>query len=281
MQKVANDSEYKAAIHSVKERFGTCRTNCFFMGDHIKKLISQNRFYMQGYEHGMAFFVDEGAYYNLYYFWGEGAAFVDFRQERPVVVESSEPRIKRREEPSFDGLDQLLTEAGFKLFKTNYQLEMKLAGQEPVLRERSSAGERRLEELGLSLSFSDGGESLRQAIDLWESALDPTDIPLDHRTLSEQDALLCIMDPKNRVVATNWWRITGKSAEGRHTVVHPDYYHRGIASFMLTKECLCAVEAGADRVLGWVHEDNTKSLALHEKIGFSFSGKACKQYILD
>lgn len=279
MQKVTDISEYRAAIQSVKNRFGTCESNCFCMSDSIRSFIVEDRFYMQEYKHGTAFFIDEGAYYCLYYFRKSGAKLDDFRQEKPVVIEESNRNGAR--DTYLASFEPLLMEAGFRLFKTNLQLEMALRGKKPVLMEKLSVGLRRLDELGLSLAFSDGKDSMRQAIALWESALDPTDIPWDHRMLGEQDSLLCVLDSENRVVATNWWRITGKSAEGRHIVTHPDYYHKGIASLMLAKECLCAMENGVERVLGWSHDNNLKSLELQQKAGFSFNGKTCKQYILN
>ena len=87
MERVKNLDEYKELLRWNKARFESLEKNCFLLASGMNKFILENRLYAEKYENGLVFFIDEGRYYNLYYFWKKEAELEDFRQDKPVLIE--------------------------------------------------------------------------------------------------------------------------------------------------------------------------------------------------
>ena len=244
----------------------------------MNKYILEERLYVETYENGMALFIDEGRYYNMYYFWKTGCAMADFRQDKPVLIEELDNNGSRTE--YIKNIEQFFFDVGFNEFKNNLQLEMSLKDKEKIIEEHLSKKMLKLSDQILQLDFCSDDDILKESIKLWQDSLDVTDIPQEHMSLGADDKLACILTEARKVVATNWWRNAKKTSEGRHTVTHPEYFQRGLASTLLLVWCKDAIDHGVERCFTWVSDTNVRSLARFKKLGFVPNGRSSKQYIL-
>ena len=130
------------------------------------------------------------------------------------------------------------------------------------------------------MEYCTAQKTLQQVISLWEHYLDPTDIPQDHMTLAGTEKVLNVIDKNGNVVATNWWRTQGKTSECRHTVTHPAYQHTGLATVLVLAWIKDSLERKVSNCCTWISDENVKSLSLYGKLGFDFTGKTSRQYIL-
>ena len=277
MDTIRDLTQYKELIRETKRRFGKVDQNSILMSGAVEKYIKNGHLFFREYEHGTVFWIEEGRYYKLYYYWMPGAALDDFRCEKPVVIEELDNHGTRSDYIS--RFTPTLEAAGFRLYKTNQQVELNPSDPSLGLEERFSAEEARMAMEGLHFHYDDGSH-MPQASALWKAHLDLADVPLDHTVLGPDDTLLCVLDGSGSVAATHWWRHTGKSSEGRHTVTHPDYYRRGLASAMLCAWCLDAKQRGIRKASTWISTTNFRSLALYQKVGFTPNGRVSRQYIL-
>ena len=280
MEKICNMQQYKTLISQNKEKHQHVSTNCFTMGNFMQELIDSDRLYYQEYASGLVIFVDEERYYNIYYYLDLDSEFPDLRQDKPVLIE--ELNNNSRRDAQIENLSRKISQKGFRFLKNNLQLEMDLTAHIDNLREEFDKRLLRLES-GLKLDYATDTEQIKKAVELWESALDPTDIPLDHMktSLEENEKIICVFDEAGEVCATNWWINTSKSSEGRHTVTHPNHYRKGLASLVLLAWYIDAYDSGAVKAIGWADETNVKSIAMQQKLGCELNNRNCTQFILD
>lgn len=277
MELVKEISEYKELIRWNKGRLGKVDSNCFLMTKSIGVFIDEQRLYVQKYENGIVLYVDEGNYYNAYYFWKPEAEFADLSKEKPVLIEELDNNGAR--ESYLSSHEQRMIESGFELFKTNLQLERALSDEGAELGKELEERTVKLQNMGLSLSFCDSQKTLEKVLSLWDSALDIADIPQDHKVMSEDAPILCVFDDE-KLAAVSWWQHSKSISESRHIVTDPDYYKRGLASTMLIMWMDDAIKNNVGKCLTWISDHNFRSLSMYEKLGFTRNGKISKQYIL-
>ena len=277
VERVTSTQEYKQLIRCNKSRFEKTDTNCFLMSRGMEPYIQQGRLFVRQFPEGMAMYVDEGSYYELYYFWNSRAPMADLRRDKPVSLVEVDEGGKRG--AYLAGMERKLFTAGFCVLKDTCQVEMNPCDPAHRLKESLALDQARMADEGLRFHYDDGS-NLPRAVELWREYLDLADVPLDHTSLKPEDKLLCVMSKDDRLAAVHWWRHTGKFSEGRHTVTHPDYYRRGLASAMLRAWCLDAKERGISKAATWIRTTNYKSLALYRKVGFVPNGRVSRQYIL-
>ncbi len=278
MQQIKDIQAYKELIRANKQRQGTVDTNCFLMPSAFERWIAQGDLYAAEYDNGVVLYADEGAYYTLYYFWKSGEPFADFTRGKPVVVEELNNRGAR--DGYLQRIEPLLYGAGFTHFKTNLQLERGLtdAAEIAALAEEKQA---QLSAGQLHCTYCVTAADMRRVVALWESALDVADIPLDHKRVSDDAKVLCVMTADGRLAAASWWKHTNSTSESRHIVTDSAFYRQGLASTMLSVWLEDACRAGVSRCFTWISEHNFRSLSMYEKMGFVRNDRTSKQYILN
>lgn len=279
MERINNLTEYKELIRWNKGRLGSVNTNCFLMAGNMQKYIDEARLYVNKYEDGVTVLLDEGRYYTMYYFWKPDAPFEDFRAEKPVLIEELDSKGSR--EGYIAAVEPALYAAGFKRFRNNLQVEADFKDSANTVRDEYDRRLACLNEQNLTLEACGDSDTQKQAIALWETYLDASDIPEDHLTLKDGDTLMNVLDANRNVVATIWWRVNGKTSECRHTVTRPDHYRKGLATMLNYAWIKQSIEAGAVKWMTWISDKNYRSLATYGKIGFVENGKTSKQYILE
>ncbi len=274
MKPVQSLEQFRELIHEKKEQVKILKKNSVLLPATVEKYISENRMYFENYDCGIAFFVDEGKYYLLFYYWDQEARFADFSREKPILAE--ELLINAEQSAPELQEDGFLTDAGFRLYRRNLQVEIDLRKQEF---EPEEYWENRLKSHNLRLNFDCAPETFERAVKLWDRHLKMTDIPLDHRSFHEGDHLLSVQSESGETAAVHWWRNSQRASEGRHTVTDPAYYRQGLAFTMLNIWCILVRKQGIARGFTWISDENEKSLALYRKTGFFTNGRVSIQYI--
>ncbi len=276
MKKILSLQEYQSLLNSNKQAHGAVDTNCFLMSSSFAPYVDAGRLYYEQYDQGVVVYIDEGDYYNLYYYLEKDAAFPKIHQEKPILIEEIDSRGTR--EAYLQELEPRLQTAGFSLYRVNEQFEKKLSAEdpEPAYRKMLDA----LQVQHLSITRCTDKAMAAEVIRLWESELELSDVPAAHRQFLEKgDTVYCIVNEKGQVVSTYWWARAGRRAyEARHIVTHPEYLRKGLGKTLMLA-CFMDVKAqGVDTIITWISDQNTRSIALHEKMGFRKNGRHSRQY---
>lgn len=279
MKKVESLSQYKELLRQNKAKRSRMDTNCYLMAGAMEDYIVDGRLYAEEYPQGLAVFIDEGNYFNLYYFWESGMPLPNLKQEKPVLIEELNNNGSR--DPYLSRFEPVLIQAGFSLFKHNLQVAANLKDCGQDLRTRYEEKKQRLEAQGFRIAFCKDEACMEQVVALWESALESTDVPQSHKVLNPDNQVLCVFDAENTLCAAKWWHNNGKASEGRHVVTHRNFERRGLASTLQLAWLLDGLDNGAERFMTWIAVTNEASLALHKKAGFLCNGRSSKQYILN
>ena len=278
MKKIETLTEYKELLRQNKANRTKMDTNCFLMSNAVEKLIDKGCLYAVEYSQGLIVFVDEGNYFNVYYFWESGIPLPDLKQDKPVLIE--ELNNKGTRDAYLEKFEPLLIQAGFSLFKHNLQVEANLKECEQELRNKFEEKKSRLEAQGFKLEPCTDDACMKDVVALWESALELTDIPQDHKVLNPEDKVFCIFDSENTLAAAKWWHHSGKTSEGRHVVTNKAFERRGLGSTIQLAWLVDALDNGVQRHMTWIADTNTPSLEMHKRAGFLCNGRTSKQYIL-
>ncbi len=277
MNRVRSAEEYRELVRLTKERTGKTDTNCVIMSSEMERYILQDRLYSRTFPEGLALYIDEGRYYEMYYFWAVGSPLPDLRADKPVSA--VEIGTAGRKTDHLERMEQRFPQAGFELYKTTLQLEADLRALGYDLTAEYERRTAMVKEQGLTLTYCPD-ELLPQVHSLWAEYLDLADVPMDHLRMDEESKILCAVTGDGQVAAVQWWKCGNRSSEGRHTVTHPAFYRRGLASCLLLSQFVYTRDRGVNRVYTWINDDNLRSLAAHEKVGFSTNGRIAKQYVL-
>lgn len=279
MERVLSGEDYKRLVKKTKASVGKIDSNCFLMASAFVPYADEGRLYAEEFIDGTVVYVDEGSYYNLYYYWRRGVAFENYSQDKPILVEE---QIRGINGVSLDTLaNQRLLNAGFALIRNNLQYELQLDGTQNYCELAKRAEEETLIE-GLSLS-SCRDELLReQVLTLWERRLGSEDVPWDHKDfMNRDDEVLCVVDASGVLAGTYWWRKQSKTVwMTRHVVTDERFVRRGIGSLLLIECAAHAQRESTQRLVTWISDCNYNSIAMHEKIGYRTKGNAALQYRL-
>lgn len=272
--------QYKALLSENKQRFAKVVSNCGLMPASFEPMISEGRLTVKLHDKGLFVFVDEGNYYNLYYFWDVESPLEGLPKGKPILAEilGSE---NWGAQPG--AVEEKLIQSGFRRFKKNDQFVLQLEENRSSIGEEYQRRLAQLNEMGIQIVPCDTASLADKTVALWFSELDPTDIPQEHTQflVRDNDHVSCAVNRDNEVVAAYWWHIEGKgTGEGRHIVTHKDYLRRGIGTALLLCGQMDLLSRGGKRVITWISDSNTKSIFLHEHVGFQKNGKISTQYIL-
>ncbi len=260
--------EYRAMISAKKAEIGHFVKNSVQMSSTMDQYIAEHRLFARTFRDGIIFFVDEGPFFNVYYYWDSAGELPDLREGKPLIVE--ELGIEGKMEKELAEKGRRLLRSGFSLYRRNLLMERPAAlpFDPPCLPP------------GFRITRA-GEEELPYALALWDRFLDPEDVPLDHRSLRDGGALALVRDGAGKVCAVYRWSTQGRRSEGRHIVTVPEHLREGLASALLAEWIRDAAGHGCETATTWVNDRNRASLALYESCGFRNTGKYCLQFKKD
>ena len=278
MKKVESLNEYKELLRQNKANRNRVDTNCYLMPNVVDEYIVKEKLFVAEHDQGLVFFVDEGNYFNLHYFWESGKPFPNLKQDKPVLIEELNNNGSR--DAYLSQFVPILTQAGFSLFEHNLQVVAVLKGREQELRDKYQERKNHIESQGFRIELCEDDICMNKVVSLWESALHATDIPESHKKLNHNSQVICIFDSDNTLCAAKWWHNKGKVSEGRHVVTHKNFERKGLGSTIQLAWLVDGLAHGVERYVTWIAETNDASHAMHKKVGFLCSGKSSKQFIL-
>lgn len=280
MVRIESVEEYRALIREMRNKQRKTESNCFLMEEQIKKYIQQGRFFCQSYTEGILFLVDELNFYTAYYLWNQGAAFEDFRQDKPLMLCEYDSSGRRKD--YIHAIETKLFGSGFSLLKISEMAVLNtihLSADEIALDRYKKA----IRSFGLEIIECKETELKDKIISLWDRSLHVTDIVLDDRVFLQNDQMtvICLVDKNREVAATGSLYYQGKTCQFRHQVTAAQYRRMGLGEALEKVQVRRACEDGIKEISVFINEDNVASWRLHEKVGFQRSGKTSRQYVLD
>lgn len=279
MRKIQTLSEYKEILRQNKSKRCHVATNCYLMAGAMEEYIIKGCLFAAEYDDGLIIFIDEGNYFNLYYFWESGMPLPNLKQDKPVMIEELNNNGSR--DDYLSQFEQLLFQAGFSLYKHNLQVVAILKdGEQDRYISIYEEKKKRLKAQGFRIEPCMNEACMKQVVSLWESALDSTDIPQSHKIFNPDNRVFCIFDSENKLCAAKWWHIGGKTSEGRHVVTNKEFERKGLGSTIQLAWITDGFNFGVERYMTWISDTNEASLAMHKKAGFLCNGRSSKQYIL-
>ena len=264
MKTIRDIEELKGLIAENRQRIGKIRKNNIQMLNAMADKTDAGRIQVSVHDDGLLLYTDEDTYCTICYYWREDALLPDISAPKPAVIE-----ISGRTGRNDDETESFLRKSGYALHRVNLQVERTL----------SDSAEKPFLNAGLVLLNSDTENYFQQAVRMWEENLDCFDIPAEHRSLHDDDHLICVLDASGQIAGVHWWRNSGRYSEGRHTVTDPEHQRMGIASAMIRQWLSDAKTAGAEKAGTWICTENFRSLNLYKKLGFEPNGRYVKQFV--
>ena len=281
MEQIRSVEEYKALVRENKQQQGKVRSNCFLMSSSLDQPIRDGQLFFERFADGLVVYSDEGRYYNSYYYWKMDKALEDIRKNKPVLMEELDSG--REAQEADEKKTAFLLDAGFSLYRTNYQLDRTVKSDIQKTGALLEDYLQQAENRGMTVAPCRDEMQAAQVVSLWEQALEPTDVPWRHRRFMDypEDTVYCVTDSEKTTAAAYWWGASGKKTwEGRHVVVRPDCFRQGLGTLLLQLCYEKALQAGVEKISTWICDENQRSLRLHEKNGFQRNGRTSRQYIL-
>ncbi len=273
--------QFRELSSAQKQRRGKLISNSLLPGKTVREALSKGKLFYKELPQGFALYDSEGTdapFYTLYYFVEPDAEMTGFAADRQVLLE--EPDSDGRRADYLSGLEIRLARAGFSKTAENVLVEI-AASAIAENEERYSALSEQYRANGYRIAVDPDGELLAQAFALWRAHLKPTDLPQGHFAAGTDAAhIVCLLDGNGAVCGVNRWEFRGDVCEIRHTVTRPDCLRQGIGSFLILYALKDAAKNGMRSAFTYIDEQNVRSLAMYEKIGFQRTGKTCRQYVL-
>ena len=281
MIELKTEEQFKERSRAEKERCGKLVSNCLLPGRTVRDALLRGRVLFRELPQGFVLYGAEGGhppFYTLYYFLQPGAEMKGLAANLPVLLE--EPDANDRRAAYLSELEPKLFRAGFTVIAKNILVEIapeSIAAND----ERYAAWQKAYEENGYRIAVDPCGKQREEAFALWRAHLKPTDLPPGHFDPDAEGAhIVCILDRAGSVCGVNRWELKDGVCEIRHTVTRPDCLRQGIGSFLILYALQDAEKKGMRSAFTYIDEQNVRSLAMYEKIGFRRTEKTCRQYLL-
>lgn len=281
MDRIESIEQYQGLIAGLRSKHGRMNTNCFSMNDYFIPFIEDGRLFYEEYPSGACVFMDEGTYYNLYYFLDPDAPFPEISLDKPVLIGEMNSGTAR--DAYIESAGKMFSAAGFRPFKTDHLYSFSIKDHPDREEKLESLYAPLREEGGYEMSEVRNQETLDEMIRLWESELDLMDIPAAHRRLPAPggNAELFCLKHDGKVIGTYYVELQKSNSVGWHVVTAPGYTGRGIGRLMLLTGAGYVAANGSRNLTTWISDENERSIAVHERAGFTKLSRTAVQFIKD
>lgn len=281
MNKVTDYSEFQFLYKENKKRFSKIDTNCLFPGKIIRDSIANGQLFYRSFPEGLVLYIDEINLYRAYYFLDAECQLPDMSADKIILIEELDDQERRKE--YLDKFRNKLETAGFFQESCNYQLEVDLLKNRDLICENYKNAFTRINISGLLTTCEPNADQNEQILQLWKNSLKQTDVPISHTNFynDNEQHVICVTDPQGNVCGVNWWTFRGNCVEIRHTVTHPNYYHKGIGNFIMSFVLNTALNEGVVIGMTYVEEQNYRSFGMMHKAGLKENGRVSYQFLLE
>lgn len=282
MQKISKPEQYKDLMQGMKQRCGRGISNIYFMADEIGRYISQGRLYVEEFDAGCVFYVDERTYYNTAIYVADNAiAPIPARDKKCVLRYVYRGKDAEATGQKFFGT---LSTNGFHKGATS--VEVRLSIEDSVRNgKKVEKWVRKMEGQGFSCVYAE--EPQFQEIEEMICASGVIkDYQMAYRTPEEKRALekgsyLCILDKEGNMCAASFCAIVSGITTGGALVVKEEYKMRGLVPMFTYYRSRWLKEHHVVCCQGWIETDNMPSIRLHKSLGYEFRDRYADEWILD
>lgn len=269
-------SDYKTLkdLYLEAKRKGLKYTNFYMMLRDLQPKLKDKKISYFYDDKCLILLVDNILFTDIFYFRNDEDYFIEIKENKPLCISEGSKEL-------FSNKSKF-SKWGYLLESINKQIVMDLRNNERDIKQKYNE---------LYLKYSADGYVLRKVISekeaenvkkIWLEGLKITDIPADHYNFLNDDEMnvIAIFDG-DIICSVIWFSEKNGVSEGRHTTTNPDYYHRGLGTFMTYAWLYRSLIDGCTIAKGWIEDSNTKSKEMHRKIGFVENGFISRQYIKD
>lgn len=282
MKKIEGLEQYKELIQRVKQRCGRGTSNIYFMADEIVRYIAQGRLYVEEFEAGCVFYVDENNYYNTAVYVADNATVpIGAKDKRCVIRYIYKGKDAEVIGQKFSGI---LSENGFYKGTTSVEVRKAIENNEEK-RKKAEKWVQKLEAQGFSCVYAE--ESQFQEIeDMFYASGVIKDYQMVYFSPEEKRALdkgsyLCILDREGNMCAASFCAIVNGITTGGMLVVKEEYKMRGLVPMCSYYRTQWLKQHHVVISQGWVETDNMPSIRLHKSMKFEFRDRYADEWILD
>ena len=281
MVQISDYRQFKDVFQKTKQKFGTINSNCLLPNKVVSEALTESSVYLEEYPEGFVMFTEWNApalFYKIYYFIGDINSFPKISPEKPLLLEELDVNGKRSE--YLDQISASLNRSGFTEAAKNIMVETKCS--DPTVSSETDKILSHLESMNYRIEMDPHEVSTNDIADLWKNNLKKTDIPHEHYSSLKNgnSHIVCVFDPNNTVCGVNWWQYRNTVCEIRHTVTRADVRRKKIGSLMILFALDQAYKNNCRTAYTYIDSNNTSSITMYEKAGFTKNGKVCKQFIL-
>lgn len=282
MRKIDKPEEYKDLMQGIKQRCGRGVSNIYFLTDEIGRYIAQDRLYVEEFDAGCVFYVDERTYYNTVIYVADGAIAPIPAQDKRCVFRYVY-RGKDAEATGQKFLGTLLTN-GFHKEATS--VEVRLTVEDCVKNgKKVEKWVRKMEEEGFSCVYAEESQ-FREIEEMICASRVIKDYQIAYRTQEEKRALekgsyLCILDKEGNMCAVSFCALVNGITTGGALVVKEEYKMRGLVPMITYYRSKWLEKHHASYSQGWIETDNMPSIRLHKSLGYEFRDRYADEWILD
>ena len=258
-------------------------TNCLLYAAELRDVIDEKRLFSLVSDGCFSLFADEGLYYNFYAYLRMDAKIPPPRLRKPAVARL--PYQQRKPPAQLSEQRKQLTEAGFRPLPKAYQIVCSPAEQKLEIERQYAEYADRFQNGPFRPEFFNGETAdFEEILLLWRENLSEYDIPFfsdgDMKRMAEEHEIPLIRDlSSGKIAAATHVSYRGKTGEIAHVCTHKAYRGKGMGAWLLFMALRAALEHNCNKVYEYIHEDNTVSWNLHNKV-FAKSGLLIESYLL-
>lgn len=282
MKKIEGLEQYKELIQKMKSRCGRGVSNIYFMTDEIERYISQGRLYVEEFDAGCVFYVDENVYYNTAVYVADNATVPISPKDKRCVIRY----IYKGKDAEATGQKfyKILSENGFHKGATSVEVRKPVENDEEKIK-KNEKWVRKLEAQGFSCVYAEESQ-FREIEDMICASGVIKDYQMTYFSPEEKRALdkgsyLCILDKEGNMCAASFCTIVNGITTGGMLVVKEEYKMKGIVLMCYYYRTRWLKEHHVILIQAWVETDNMPSVRYHKSMGYEFRDRYADEWILD
>lgn len=282
-EQITSLREYKEIIKEAREGITSRIMNLALLTDEVQRYISLGRMYVLKYNTGIQILLDEESYYRCFFIWEEGASFGVEKQDKPLLVRLP---YKHRTESATTTLDSMLEKSGFLLKDTSAQIVVDAGGDGTQYQKQFERMRNLIERGNFSVKYADVKDleqirALRDADQTFSRYHFTYKTETEWKHSIENGYIRCIYNENGQVVAAQQFDVDDVGIQGEWISVLDEYKNNYGFGMVLAYQSLVYANEKKKRFYGWVVSANERSVRYHMKLGYQFTGRYVKDWVLE
>lgn len=282
MKKLEGIDEYIYVYSEARKKYRYGFSNITLITSEVERYISEGRMSYCETKEAIWFLLDEGTYNKLFVLGNSPEGFSIPKTEKKTLFRTFYKQDKK--DDNLLKYEKWLLQNGMKHICSSSQL---IANVDDMLETLSSmeAYEKMLVTNNFKIHKS-CENYLNQISELIGKVQFVEDYHLDYFSEEEKIEMckiggyICIEAPDGDICGAAITKYAGKIATGLVIAVDEKYAMRGLAPVLSYERNVIAKELGCKKIKACVRNDNTKSVAYHKKLGYTFTDTLADDWVL-